>query len=935
MHNRKIIAKGLAIGITISSFSLNSMANAIDEYKMIKEERVDNSSKDNIFENIIKSLFIKKSEPREIIEVNKNIIRNSVLEITLSDGQFVEDLSGNPNGYETVKVTTTGDKKLVEADYNNLRLSGISKIDLSSAQANSISNNAFKGATHLVSFEFPQGITSIGNYAFDSCINLEGNLIIPNSVRSMGAYAFNGCSSLTGDLVIPNSVTSMSERVFQGCSGFNGELVISDSLTSIGMYTFSGCSKLTGDLVIPNSITSIGNSAFYGCSSFNGELVISDSLTTIGNSIFNGCSGFIGNLIIPDSVTSIGSEAFRNCRGFDGDLIIPNLVTSIGSSAFNGCSGLDGKLVLSNSLKSMGSTVFSGCNGFTGDLIIPNSVTTMGERAFQSCNGFSGKLLISNSLTSIGAYTFSGCSKLTGDLVIPDSVTSISNSAFSGCSGLNGKLVIPNSVKTLGTDVFKNCSNLTGNLIIPDSLTSIGSSVFNGCSKLTGDLIIPDSVTSIGNNAFQNCSGFNGDLIIPNSVTTIGSSAFTGCGKLVGDLIIPDSVTSIGLRAFQSCSGFDGELVLSNSLISIGDYAFAGCPNLSGDVYIPNTITTIGTSPFSNLNNISRFIVKVGEEDEASDYKQSIIEKLTVSKTKIEAPYDMDFSGTWIESSGIEVIYPTFKSIVDGLENEVVDENNEKIVLDIPMEFSEESTILIDGKESNFPKANSDGKYVFTDEGDYELVIKTKLGTIYNLEFGVRTKEMQEVQDLVTEIIDTTPTVETLDTIREKVNALPESFRKEALQRALNSMSVDLELERENVSANLDVYIKCENMLSLSLDTNSVTFDNYNGTEDVVKPSAINLTVNSSLSYKVNVYLESNIVNKDGSNAIDVSLFNIKASSDTDFKEFTGIKTAVVLLDDQVKGNDVVHSIDLKLKANLAHKSDIYKTTIKFEIVQK
>ena len=246
-----------------------------------------------------------------------------------------------------------------------------------------------------------------------------------------------------------------------------------------------------------------------------------------------------------------------------------------------------------------------------------------------------------------------------------------------------------------------------------------------------------------------------------------------------------------------------------------------------------------------------------------------------------------------------------------------------------------ESSILKDKENYNLPKTDSNGNYVFTEDGDYEIEIKTKLGTIYNIEFKVRTKEMQEAEDLVTEIVDTIPTVESLHDVRRMVNMLPESFRKEELQRALNSISVDLELERLSSTANLDVYIKSENMLSLSLDTNSVTFDNYSGTEDIIKSNVVKLTVNSSLPYKINAYLESKIENADGSSNIDTSLFNIKANTDSEFKEFTDIKIPVLLLDDQSKGNNITHNLDFKLKGSLAHKADIYKATIKLEVIQK
>lgn len=49
MHNKKIIATGLAVGLTISSLPIESLANSLNDYNVIKEERIENSSKDSFF----------------------------------------------------------------------------------------------------------------------------------------------------------------------------------------------------------------------------------------------------------------------------------------------------------------------------------------------------------------------------------------------------------------------------------------------------------------------------------------------------------------------------------------------------------------------------------------------------------------------------------------------------------------------------------------------------------------------------------------------------------------------------------------------------------------------------------------------------------------------------------------------------------------------
>ena len=50
----------------------------------------------------------------------------------------------------------------------------------------------------------PAGVTEIGEYAFDNCINLT-SVSIPDSVTTIGSYAFSGCNRLT-NLTIPSKL---------------------------------------------------------------------------------------------------------------------------------------------------------------------------------------------------------------------------------------------------------------------------------------------------------------------------------------------------------------------------------------------------------------------------------------------------------------------------------------------------------------------------------------------------------------------------------------------------------------------------------------------------------------------------------------------------------------------------------------------------------
>lgn len=170
---------------------------------------------------------------------------------------------------------------------------------------------------------------------------------------------------------------------------------------------------------------------------------------------------------------------------------------------------------------------------------------------------------------------------------------------------------------------------------------------------------------------------------------------------------------------------------------------------------------------------------------------------------------------------------------------------------------------------------------------------------------------------------------------RKIVNALPDSPEKNSLQSRLNSIVPNISLTPQLATSNIDIYIKSENMLSLSLDTNSVTFEDFSGVEDMEKLNAISLTINSSLPYRINAYLATEIQNGDKSKIMDKEILNIRANGNTDYNTFVDTTTPVVLLDDHQSGNNINHDIDLMLKGNLSHEKDVYKTTIKFEVVQK
>ena len=170
----------------------------------------------------------------------------------------------------------------------------------------SISDRAFDGFERLTSITIPEGLMSIGEFAFADCFNIKsinytgeiaswcGISGLEYLMNTMGTLYING-EELTGELAIPDSVTSIGNGAFYGCSGLTS-VTIPNSVTSIGSFAFLECNGLTS-ITIPNSVTSIGDGAFYGCSGL-ASVTIPNSVTSICIYAFLGCNA-LTKLIIP------------------------------------------------------------------------------------------------------------------------------------------------------------------------------------------------------------------------------------------------------------------------------------------------------------------------------------------------------------------------------------------------------------------------------------------------------------------------------------------------------------------------------------------------------------------------------------------------------------------------------------------------------------
>ena len=181
----------------------------------------------------------------------------------------------------------------------------------------SIGEIAFSWCSNLTSIEIPSSVTSIGESAFSSTPWLtnkrqeNGSLVIVNGILIDGRT----CS---GEVTIPDGVTNIGNRAFQDCTDLTS-VVIPEGVTSIGEFAFQNCTGLTS-ITIPDGVTSIGMTAFYGCRSLT-SINIPEGVTSIGAFAFFECAE-LTSIKIPSSVTSIGDFAFSGCNNLN-EITVP------------------------------------------------------------------------------------------------------------------------------------------------------------------------------------------------------------------------------------------------------------------------------------------------------------------------------------------------------------------------------------------------------------------------------------------------------------------------------------------------------------------------------------------------------------------------------------------------------------------------------------
>ena len=441
----------------------------------------------------------------------------------------------------------------------------------------------------IVSVVVNSGVTSIGDCAFYSCVNLS-SVDLPSGLKTIGVNTFRDCDALVS-ISLPNGLTSIGESSFYGCDKLK-TVTLPSTLTSIGESAFYYCGALTNitlpsnlsniqgsafsrtnlkTIVLPDSVVQMGTSVFEGCSNLS-SVIWSNSITSIPAATFDGyysSGNRLSEVAIPEGVTQIDNGAFRSCFQLT-TVSLPVSLESINASAFANCSNLPDIYYAGTQTQAEAIQIGTNNTYLTSASWHYETSEAGPEEPDHSC----GDNLVW-SLSNSGVLTISGSGAMFDFSNANDAPWSANKIAVTTVN-------VENGVISIGSNAFNTCENLLV-VNLPSTTTSIGANAFNACSKLTvanyAGTSVQKAAISIGSN---NDALMNADWYCTDGDSHgIGATSGTCGSKLTWALSNDGTLTISGTGAmnnYTSSSGTPWEArkssiktaVVGNGVTSIG-----------------------------------------------------------------------------------------------------------------------------------------------------------------------------------------------------------------------------------------------------------------------------------------------------------------------------------------------------------------------------
>lgn len=166
-------------------------------------------------------------------------------------------------------------------------------------------NSLFKNCKWITTVTLPNGLTTIGYYAFKN--TQLTHIALPDSIKEIEGGAF--ADSAITEITLPDSIVVVDDDAFARSA--ITEIIFPPSIEIISEGVCSHCYKLK--TVVIMAAIEIERYAFAFCDSLT-KLVLPETLTTIKESIFTGCDA-LKEVILPASVESVYEDFYCSHSG--------------------------------------------------------------------------------------------------------------------------------------------------------------------------------------------------------------------------------------------------------------------------------------------------------------------------------------------------------------------------------------------------------------------------------------------------------------------------------------------------------------------------------------------------------------------------------------------------------------------------------------------
>ena len=225
------------------------------------------------------------------------------------------------------QITVTGSGEMTRREYfsnadgwrdNEYSIQKVQTLLFEEGATSVISNN-FNGLHYLETVALPASLLTIGESSFEDCRSLSQVTFAANSsLTSIGNWAFYNCHELQ-NLVIPEGVTEIGKAAFYGCA-YLKDVTLPASVRAIGDNAFALCAKKTKLQVAAVVPPTIAAKTFEGVSREMPVYVPEASVETYKADPYWGELNIIGGLTVVETIECPSASPTKLLR--NGQLFI-------------------------------------------------------------------------------------------------------------------------------------------------------------------------------------------------------------------------------------------------------------------------------------------------------------------------------------------------------------------------------------------------------------------------------------------------------------------------------------------------------------------------------------------------------------------------------------------------------------------------------------